>query len=175
MLAGPANVSLGTFRGTDDTLRYMREFALGPEGERHYLVRQFAEDIVRDIAPKDYLSEILALRYWATSPRIRYTNDARHVEQVKTPVRTLTEIQKQGFALLDCDDIATVIAALGMAFGREASFVVVGFGAPGAYTHVFARLKEPKSGAWIVCDPVAGPNEADMLRRVKTYKIVSVD
>lgn len=170
------SVSLGRFQGTDDTVRLMRQFALGPEGEQHFRVRQWAEKIVRDIAPKHYLSEILALRHWATDRNvIRYTNDARHVEQVKTPLRSLLEVEQNGFALLDCDDIATLLAALGMSVGKEAEFVVAGFGAPGEYTHVFVRFREPKSGQWIVCDPVAGPNESQMLRRVKHYKITSVD
>ena len=168
-------ISLGRFQGTDDTARLMRQYALGPEGEQHFLVRQMAEKIVGSVAPKDYLGEILAIRHWGTSPVIRYTNDPRHVELVKTPVRALLEIQKNGFALLDCDEIALLLGSLGMSIGKEFSFCLVGFGAQGSYSHVFARLKEPKSSMWIVCDPVAGPNEPTMLRRVKTYKIVSVD
>jgi hypothetical protein len=169
-------VSLGRFHGTDDTVRMMRDYALGPEGESNFKVRQWGERIIAHVAPKDYLSEILAVRAWATNRNIvRYTNDARHVEQVKTPVRSLLEIEQNGVTLVDCDDIATLIGALGMSTGKEASFVIVGFGAPEEYTHVFCRLREPKTGEWIVCDPVAGPNELQMLQRVSTYKIVEVD
>jgi hypothetical protein len=171
----PAQVSLGRFTGTDDTIRLMRQYALGSEGEQNLRVRQLAESIVSKVAPKDYLSEILALRAWATGPAIRYTNDPRHVEAVKTPLRCLLEIESRGVTLLDCDDITTLLCALGMATGKEASFVVVGFGESGKYSHVFARLREPKTGTRIVCDPVAGPNEAQMLRRVSTYKVIDLD
>ena len=161
----------------------MLDHALGKEGEQNLRVRQWAEQIIREVAPKDYLSEILALRHWATSPWVRYTNDAAHVEQIKTPYRALHELETTGSTLLDCDDIACLLAALGMSVGRETSFVVVGFDAPivlrpgmdPVYTHVFCRMKEPRSKTWIVCDPVAGPNEAQMLSRVKHFKIWNVE
>ena len=178
----PAKASLGRFTGTDQTVAKMLEYALGKEGEQNIKVRQWSEQIIRHVAPKDYLSEILALRHWATSPWIRYTNDAAHVEQIKTPYRALLELEQTGATLLDCDDIALLLAALGMSVGREASYVVVGFdspivlrpGMPPVYTHVFCRMREPRSRTWIVCDPVAGPNEAQMLSRVKQYKIWEV-
>jgi len=168
-------VSLGRFAGTDDTLKLMRDYALGAEGEKNIVVRQMTERIIAHVAPKDYLSEILAIRAWCTGPHLRYTNDQRHVELVKTPYRIVSEILSSGVSLVDCDDTATLIATMGMQIGREASFAVVGFGSPGRYTHVFARLREPKTGQWIVCDPVAGPNESRMLKQVKTFKVVSVD
>ena len=166
---------LGAFRGTDDTLSLMIDYARGPEGEKNAWVRQWAEKIVKDIAPKDYLSEILAIRGWATSPWLRYTNDARHVEQLKTPYRILLEIQKNGVSLVDCDDIATLIAALAMQLGREVRYGMAGFAGDGEFTHVFACVKEPRSQIWIVCDPVAGTRELEMLRSAKITKTVSVD
>jgi len=69
-----------------------------------------------------------------------------------------------------CDDIALWIATVCRQLGREAQYITVGFGAPGRYSHVFTRVKEPKSQQWIVCDPVAGSDEATMLRRVKTWR-----
>lgn len=170
----PAKVSLGRFRGTDQTVEWMIAYALGPEGEQNLEVRQLAQRIVRDIAPKDYLSEILAVRNWTIGPWIRYTNDAVHVEQIKTPLRILMEIKAYGKSMVDCDEIACMIAALGMAIGREASLVTVGFGTP-FHTHVFCRLKEPKSQQWIVCDPVAGSDEARMLQRVRSSKVYPVE
>ena len=175
-LAGDSPVTwLGEFRGTNDTIDLMLEYARGNEGERNVKVRQYAEAIVRQLRPKDYLGEILAIRHWCTSPRLRYANDARHVEQVKSPFRVLTEIEQYGVSNLDCDDYATLIAALGMSLGRNARFTMVGFGMPGDYTHVFAGLQEPRSSQWIITDPVAGTREAQMARTAKTYKHISVD
>jgi hypothetical protein len=153
----------------------MVEYALGTEGEKNFVVRQWAESIVRHVAPKDYLSEILALYGWATSPWLRYTNDAIHVEQVKTPYRTLLEVSKTGVSLVDCDDIAVVMAAMALSLGRRCQYVVVGFGHPDVFTHVFLRVQEPKTKEWIVLDPVAGTHDADMLRKVRNSKIVEVD
>lgn len=173
--AGAPVQSLGRFHGTDDTLKMMVDYARGTEGEQNATVRQWAEAIVRLLRPKDYLSEILAIRHWCTGPQLRYANDARHVEQVKSPLRIFNEIQAYGVSNVDCDDFGCLISSLGMCLGREARLTCVGFSIPGDYTHVFAGLKEPRSGDWIVCDPVAGTRELEMLRAATSYKHVSVD
>lgn len=162
------------FRGSPDTLNLMREHAWGEHGEHSVVVRMMLEEIVRDLWPKDYLSEILAVRNFATS-HLRYVNDPLHIEWVKTPERLVREIREHGIAQADCDEIAQLIATFGLQLGREASFVVAGFGAPGDYSHVFTRILEPKSGEWIVCDPVAGTDERTMLSRVTTYELWSLD
>lgn len=166
---------LGRFRGTDDTIKLMLQYARGTEGEQNVVVRQWADSIIRQLRPKDYLGEIIAIRQWCTAPHLRYTNDARHVEQVKSPFRTLSEVSTYGVSNLDCDDYALLIATLGMCVGREARFTMVGFGMPGDYTHVFACLKEPRSSEWIICDPVAGTREYEMASTCKTFKHISVD
>lgn len=165
---------MGPFSGPDDTLRLMIELALGDRGERSSMVRSLKDHIVRKVQPKDYLGEILAVRYYVAE-KIRYSNDALGVEQVQDPQRMAEEIIKYGNAVADCDDIACMIGALCRQLGRECEFVVVGFGVPGQYSHVFTRVKEPKTSKWIVCDPVAGTDEVNMLLRVKTWKSVKVD
>ena|SRR5690606_13405015 len=165
---------LGPFNGPDDTLRVMVELALGDRGERSTMVRSMKDHVIRSLQPKDYLGEIIAIRNFAAE-KIRYSNDALGVEQVQDPQRMVEQIVSHGNAVGDCDDVATFIGALCRQLGRECEFVVVGFGAPGSYSHVFTRVKEPKSNRWIVCDPVAGTEEASMLRKVKTWKSVKVD
>ena len=162
------------FRGPDDTLRLMVELALGDRGERSSMVRSMKDHIIRWLCPKDYLGEILAIRNFVAE-KVRYSNDALGVEQVQDPQRMCEQIVEHGAAVGDCDDIATLIAALCRQAGRECEFVVVGFGAPGIYSHVFARVREPKTKKWIVCDPVAGTDEAAMLAKVTTWKSVKVD
>lgn len=173
-LADSPPTTHATFSGPDDTLRLMVQLALGDRGERSILVRSMKDSIVRELQPKDYLGEILAVRNFAAE-KVRYSNDAAGVEQVQDPQRTVEQILQHGKAVGDCDDVATFIGALCRQLGREVEFVVVGFGQPGAYSHVFTRVKEPKSGKWIVCDPVAGTDEAGMLRKVTTWKSVKVD
>ena len=138
------------------------------------LVRSVTEEVVGALQPKDYLGEILAIRYWVTE-HIRYVNDPLHVEVVKDPERIMEEILARGQASEDCDGIALMISTMCLQVGRVPEFVVVGFGEPGHYSHVFSRVKEPRSNQWIVCDPVAGSDERGMLDRVTTFYTKSLD
>lgn len=165
---------LSGFHGSSDTLSLMREQALGDRGEKSVVVRMALEEITRQLWPKTYLSEILAVRNFCAA-RLRYINDPLHVEYVKDPERLVTEIAEHGLAQADCDEIAELIGTFGLQLGRQAEFVVVGFGAQGDYSHVFARIKEPKTGQWIICDPVAGTDERTMAERVTTYETWSLD
>jgi hypothetical protein len=146
----------------------------GPRGEQSLLVRQVTENVVRGVQPKDYLGEILAIRYWVTE-KVRYTNDPLHVELVRDAQALVEEILAHGTVTADCDEIALLIACMCLQVGRVAEFVVAGFGEPGAYSHVFARVQEPRSGQWIVADPVAGTDERGMLDRVTTFYVTSCD
>jgi len=152
----------------------MVELCLGTRGEQSAMVRSMADHCIRKLQAKDYLGEIVAVRNFA-GEKIRYSNDARGVEQVRDPQRICEDIVNYGNATADCDDAACFIACLCRQLGRECEFIVVGFGAPGIYSHVFTRVKEPKSGRWIVCDVVAGTDEGGMLKKVKTWKSVKVD
>jgi len=165
---------LSGFTGSRDTLTAMVRAAQGPGGEKSLVVRNATEQALGKVFPKDYLGEILASCYWAWQ-RVLYVNDPMHVEMVKTPERLVEEIRQRGHARGDCDDIACLIGTMCLQCGRDAQFVVAGFGQPGHFSHVFCRVKEPKSGAWIVCDPVAGFDGRTMLNRVKTYQIWSLD
>lgn len=168
----------------------MIEQVRGQRGERSVLVRGATESVVAALQPKDYLSEILAIRYWVAE-HVRFLNDPLTTEWVKDPQRIVEEILASGgsrsgsadFATklsrgttnCDCDEISELIATMARQVGREAQFVTVGFGPAGHYSHVFSRVKEPKSNSWIVCDPVAGTEEGKMLRRVTTYRIWEID
>lgn len=166
--------TLSGFSGSPDTLRAMIRAAHGDRGERSMVVRGAAENVVRWLQPKDYLGEILALRNWVAE-RVRYVNDPLHVELVKDPQRLVEEIAAHGRTTADCDEIACLIGTLCLQVGRVGEFVVAGFGEKGSFSHVFARIKEPKSGQWIVTDPVAGAEERQMLQRVTTYELWSLD
>lgn len=162
------------FRGPTDTLAGMVRATQGPRGERSMLVRSVTEEAVGELWPKDYLGEILAINAWV-SERVIYLNDPLHVELLKDPQRLCEEILAKGFARGDCDDIAVLMATMALQVGRDAQFVVAGFGEKGSYSHVFARVKDPKSGTWIVLDPVAGSDVSSMLARITTYQIWSCD
>jgi transglutaminase-like putative cysteine protease len=137
-------------------------------------VRGAVEYCIRGLQPKDYLSEILAVRNFV-GEKVKYANDPIALEMVKDPQRLIEEISKHGVAVGDCDDCALLSATMFRQLGREAEFVTVGFGAPNNFSHVFTRVKEPKSGRWVAVDTVAGTREASMLARVTTWKAWKID
>lgn len=158
------------FHGPADTVREMIRMCVGPRGEQSTLVRNVKDHIIREVQPKDYLSEIIAVRNFVHE-HCKYSNDALGVEQIQDPERICDQIVKYGKAVMDCDEQALIIATLCRQLGREVRFVIVGFGRQGSYSHVFAQVKEPKSGQWLTVDPVAGTDEASMMRRITTYQI----
>ena len=174
MLAAAPPAKFGPFRGPRTTIDEMVRAVCGPRGERSVLVRSFTEDVVRGLQPKDYCGEIIAIRN-AVAEFCRYTNDPLQTEWVKDPERMVEENRTKGRTLADCDEIGMLISTMVRQVGREAEFVTVGFQAPNHFSHVFNRTKEPKSGKWIVCDPVAGTTEERMLSRVATYKFWRID
>lgn len=150
------------------------------EGESDAVVRRFALETIRQVTPKDYLSELAAV-YYATCRTIRYTRDPAHTEFVAHPRVSLE--QRAG----DCDDQATFQAAVLEALkslgkwissiGNQGAFSVVGFNqtaSPDPYSHVFLRVQHPTTGQWLVLDPVAGPHTSAMLARVKQHRSVNV-
>jgi len=160
----------------------MAEVALGDDGERSATVRQFTSWVVQHVWPKDYLSEILAVRncFVQTSPwhpglpLFRYTNDPLHVEWIKTPRRQVEEINQGGVTTVDCDDITTMAATMLLQLGRKVELVALGF-EPDSLTHVGVRVEEPKSGRWIWIDPVAGPREREAAQRAQEMMVWSLE
>lgn len=97
-------------------------------------IRDLAESIVVAVPSKDYYSEIRAIQQW-TKAHIRYTRDPITTETLKLPHALLTNPQG------DCDDQATLVAALAMAIGFPARFVAIGVHDPSVFEHVYAEVK----------------------------------
>lgn len=173
-LAATPPHTIKPFRGASTTVATMIQQVKGARGERSVLVRGVTERVVAGLQPKDYLSEILAIRNWVAE-KTRFLNDPLTTEWVKDPQRIVEEILAHGISTVDCDEIASLALCMCRQVGREGEFVTVGFGSPGRFSHVLARVKEPKSGAWIVIDPVAGTDEGKMLRRERTHQIWRLD
>lgn len=154
------------YRGTEQTIGEMRKLALAAQTE--WPLRRTVEQVCRGVTPKDYLSEMVALHHFVCR-RVRYQRDPLTVELVKTPAATLTT------GVGDCDDIATLLAALILLAGSQARFVTVGFRPDGVFTHVYAEGFDPRTQRWVVLDPVAGSRAGQMLRRVRSYRTYLVD
>jgi len=154
------------YRGTPQTVAEMRRLALA--AQTSWPLRRIVENVCKGLRGKDYLSELAALYHFVWQS-VRYQRDPRTVELVKTPEATL----RTGVG--DCDDLATLLAALALLAGSDARLVTVGFRPDGVFTHVFCEALEPKTKRWVTLDPVAGPRSAEMLRRVRCYQIALVD
>lgn len=138
----------------EDTLSAMCELAR--DGRKDPRVRGVVEKIVAEIEPGDYASESYAIYTWVCK-NIRYLRDAHDVETLTTPERLLRT--RAG----DCDDVATLLAAMLMSCGVPCRFCVVSF-RKGLPSHVFCQGLI--GGRWTTFDPVAGPNTHDMHHRV---------
>jgi hypothetical protein len=156
----------------------MISLAKGPRGEQSSKVRRHTEQIIKNVRPKDYSSEVIAIsKWWGNAGR--YTRDPKHVELVKDPERMVDD-SAMGIVLLDCDEFGLAIGSGCLVIGAEVNFVTVGFqprlrGMPREHTHVFARSRDPRTKIWYVLDPVAGRRTDRMLSRVKQYSIFDMD
>ncbi len=144
----------------------MKRFAHGPQGKENLTIRGLVEDIIADVESGDYAGECLAVYYWVHE-HVRYSRDPTGIELVKSPLRTLKT--KTG----DCDDIATLLAAMLMTIGNRCMFLLVGFHPGAPPSHVFCGVKLP-SGNVLVLDPVANRVTKGMLADVSAGKLVDV-
>lgn len=137
-----------------DTLRAMRDLAI--EGRKDLEVRRLVEQLNANVAQGDYASELLAIYYWVTQ-HIRYMRDPDGVELLKSPAQLLRT--RSG----DCDDIATLLAAMFMAAGNPVQFALASFkpGRP-VFSHVYVEVVTPHGP--VVFDPVANRDTRKMLR-----------
>lgn len=165
------------YRGTDHTVGRMIDLVKGSTGERSLKVRRHTEQLVSNVRPKDYSSEMIAIcRWWGNAGR--YTRDPVHVEMLRSPDRLIDDALS-GKLSIDCDEFATAIGAGCLSIGCPIQFVTVGFkasapGEPKIHTHVFVRGQDPRTKQWWVLDPVAGRKVANMLKRVKQFTVFEV-
>lgn len=125
------------------------------------LVRQFKKDVgVRELASKlvrtvpqyDRVGAVRALHAFVRD-HIRYTDDPTRVEWVQTPRATLE------LGTGDCDDKATLLAALLESIGRPTRFAAVGFTEGGGLSHVLVEIVAGRSGKWVPLETIV-PVEA---------------
>lgn len=88
----------------------------------------------------------------------RFVDDPVNRELLRTPDVMLQEYDARGFISGDCDEAATLGAALGLSVGIPAAFNVLELndGGPAGYSHVFASLL-PNGGAEITLDVTRPP------------------
>lgn len=151
-----------------ETLDWMVQLTI--EGIKDVPIRLFAEQLVRQLHPHDYLSEYAALLNWVRT-NIRYTRDPVIIEQLKTP----RVIMETGAA--DCDEMAILIGTFVGTLGGRARYVAGAFKRDSegpVLSHVWAEAFDPACKGWVVLDPVPGRNVAMMLRRLVDSLAVDV-
>lgn len=157
------------YSGAPQTISVMRRAVLDDAG--HFETRQLAEVICEQLASKDYVSEYQAL-YFFLLQRTRYMRDPRRVELVRAPYMVSKQIMAGHRPSLDCDDMATWLAAAVTSVGGAAEFCTVAFanlmyGAQRQYSHVLTRAVEPRTRIRIILDPVAAEKTPQMIQRIK--------
>ena len=157
------SINTRTYLGTQHTIKHMIE--LSKEGQVSPKIRQYAESVIREIQPKDYMSEIAAL-YYDTCRTIRYTRDPIGAEYIQHP-----ELVLQNKAA-DCDDIAlylnSLLRSVLMSVGNDTAYTTVSFDGRD-HSHVFLTVVEERSGKRVVLDPVAGPKSKKMVSQVRGF------
>ncbi len=88
-------VQMKGYHGVQDSIDHMVKFGL--EGQAHPTVRQYSAEVIRQVYPRDYLSELAAV-YYDVCRRIRYTRDPLNKEFIHHPVVTLQQKQGDCFA-----------------------------------------------------------------------------
>lgn len=132
------------------TVRRMKQLAI--DGQADPDVRRLALRITDGFRGQDSQGMIGAIRGWMSS-HIVFTRDPRKHELLITPrilVRSLRNPANHSTLRIDCDDVATLGAALGGAVGLDARFVVVAYLSKfkGAPRHVWAELSPPMRKQW---------------------------
>lgn len=110
-------------------------------------ILELASQLVRDLPQYDRAGEIRALHAFVRD-HIRYTNDTRGVEVLRTPRATLET------GVGDCDDKSTLLASLLEAIGLVTRFVAVGFTEGGGHSHVLVEVRYGKRGRWVPLETI---------------------
>lgn len=157
------------YSGAPQTIEVMRKAVL--DDANSFATRQLAEVVCEGLDSKDYTSEYQALYHFLLQ-RTRYMRDPRRTELVRAPYIVSQQIMAGHRPSLDCDDMATWLAAAVLAVGGRAEFVTCAFqrmvyNGQIQFSHVFTRALEPRTRCMIVLDPVAAENTPQMLRRIK--------
>jgi transglutaminase-like putative cysteine protease len=128
----------GDARRTMDSMsRNVRKSLVDPA------VVETARAVIAKVTPRDCVGQARAIRAWVDA-RFRFVRDPLGVELLESPAFHLSRIQRDGFVQGDCDDAATLTAALGLSVGIPARFVAVAFFTPDApFAHVFTELLPP--------------------------------
>jgi transglutaminase-like putative cysteine protease len=103
-----------------------------------------ARGIVSNIDGRNTYGQAMAIRGWL-SEHLRFVRDPVAMELLSEPRWLVEEVRRRGYVQGDCDDAATLGAALARAIGISGFLDAVAFWSDRApYQHVYAVLKVAK-------------------------------
>lgn len=107
-------------------------------------IRTLAVQLVEPCPEKDRAAELRALQRFCRDS-IRYVSDVDNVETLQTPIQTLQV--RAG----DCDDKATLLAALAGSVGFPTRFCAIGVNGED-FSHVMAQAR--LGAGWVNCETI---------------------
>jgi transglutaminase-like putative cysteine protease len=116
-------------QGIRETLKIMRDWVRAFKADP--IIRDKAVNLIMYVGRNDYFGKAAAI-YDFVKSNVTYVPDPNGIEMVHWPTQTLS----QGAG--DCDDQATLVAALMESIGIPTRFAAVGF-EPGQFSHVYAE------------------------------------
>ncbi len=127
------------------TIRYMNALASGTEGARSPRIRQLALAVTARVPNRDSAGEISALHGFVQRDIAFRGEPGEMVQSPETTYRL-----RAG----DCDDHATLLAALLQSIGYKTHFVTVAgdASAPREFSHVYLEAQNRQTGQWIPLD-----------------------
>lgn len=99
-----------------------------------------------------------------------FVEDPPGVELVRSPALMLHELTRTGCVEGDCDDLAVLAAALGVAAGFPTRFRVVGFTEDGPYGHVWTEIIDPRTG-YVTDVDLFRPDDPPLIRREAVVEV----
>lgn len=137
------------------------------------IVRLTAANIVGYNNSRDPEAQALALRTWIAA-KVRFLRDPAGAELVQTPEYLLTQLSINGTVSGDCDDVATLAAALAMSIGLRARFQLVGFNGPsGPFGHIWTEVQGSQGGSWWELDTTR-PSQGFEFNRIERVHTIPV-
>lgn len=149
------------------TVESMRAAATGPWGQDNPVVQGRARYIIQTDEPT--AESAARIDDWVFE-HTAYAPDPTATEVMVTPVSMIEQELDRGRCYGDADEIAALVAALGLSVGMDAQFVLVTFDGRPYPTHVFARLKT-RADEWAP-DPIEKKPYAD---RVTAWATIGVE
>lgn len=100
-------------------------------------VWQTARRIISRVTARDEVSQARAIRAWIAK-NFRFVKDPVGMELLESPAYQLEQFDRVGYIQGDCDDAASLAAALLLSIGIPATFAAVDIvGTPRGFDHVF--------------------------------------